>query len=232
MCGIFAAMTRHGLMPERRDAALRTLQHRGPDGSGSWTSRDGRWTLGHTRLSIIGLNNGDQPMTSPDGAVHLVVNGEFYGYREIRDRLRASGYRFSTESDSEIALHLYDERGMQAASELRGEFALIIADERQQAMIAIRDRFGIKPLYYSIVNGEVFFASEIKALLAMGVPAAWDVEGAIGGVGRSHEKTEFAGDQYRPSGLLRDSQARRRSHLSVLGLGDPDGRTDDTRYAK
>jgi asparagine synthase (glutamine-hydrolysing) len=193
MCGIFAAMTRRGLLPERRDAALRSLQHRGPDGSGSWTSRDGRWTLGHTRLSIIGLNNGEQPMTSPDGAVHLVVNGEFYGYREIRDRLRASGYRFSTESDSEIALHLYDERGMQAASELRGEFAVIIADERQQAMIAIRDRFGIKPLYYSNVNGEVFFASEIKALLAMGVPAAWDLEGATGGVGRSHEKTEFAG---------------------------------------
>ena len=200
MCGIFAAMTRRGLMPERRDAALRSLQHRGPDGSGSWTSRDGRWTLGHTRLSIIGLNNGEQPMTSPDGAVHLVVNGEFYGYREIRDRLRASGYRFSTESDSEIALHLYDERGMQAASELRGEFAVIIADERQQAMIAIRDRFGIKPLYYSIVNGEVFFASEIKALLAMGVPAIWDLEGATGGVGRSHEKTEFAGISTVPQG--------------------------------
>ena len=200
MCGIFAAMTRRGLAPERRDAALRSLQHRGPDGSGSWTSRDGRWTLGHTRLSIIGLNNGEQPMTSPDGAVHLVVNGEFYGYREIRDRLRASGYRFSTESDSEIALHLYDERGMQAASELRGEFAVIIADERQQAMIAIRDRFGIKPLYYSIVNGEVFFASEIKALLAMGVPAAWDLEGATGGVGRSHEKTEFAGISTVPQG--------------------------------
>jgi asparagine synthase (glutamine-hydrolysing) len=200
MCGMFAAMTRRGLMSERRAAALKSLQHRGPDGSGSWTSRDGRWTLGHTRLSIIGLNNGEQPMTSPDGAVHLVVNGEFYGYREIRDRLRTSGYRFATESDSEIALHLYDERGLQAASELRGEFAVIIADERQQMIIAIRDRFGIKPLYYSIVNGEVFFASEIKALLAMGVPAEWDLEGATGGVGRSHEKTEFAGISTVPPG--------------------------------
>jgi asparagine synthase (glutamine-hydrolysing) len=151
-------------------------------------------------LSIIGLNNGEQPMTSPDGAVHLVVNGEFYGYREIRERLRAAGYRFATESDSEIALHLYHERGMQAASELRGEFAVIIVDERQQAMIAIRDRFGIKPLYYSIVNGEVFFASEIKALLALGVPAAWDLEGAVGGLGRCHEKTEFAGISTVPPG--------------------------------
>ena len=200
MCGIFAALTRRGLALERRHAALRSLHHRGPDGSGSWTSRDGRWTLGHTRLSIIGLNNGEQPMTSPDGAVHLVVNGEFYGYREIRDRLRAAGYRFTTQSDSEIALHLYDERGMQAASELRGEFAVIIADERQQSMIAIRDRFGIKPLYYAVVYGEVFFASEIKALLAMGVPAAWDLEGAVGGLGRSHEKTEFAGISTVPPG--------------------------------
>src|SRR6478752_4900929 len=147
MCGIFAAMTHRGLMPERRAAALKSLQHRGPDGSGSWTSRDGQWTLGHTRLSIIGLNNGSQPMTSPDGAVHMVVNGEFYGYREIRERLRASGYRFTTESDSEIALHLYHDRGIQAAAtELRGEFAVVIADERQRAMYAIRDRFGIKPL--------------------------------------------------------------------------------------
>lgn len=200
MCGIFAAIARRGLTAAARHTALRSLQHRGPDGSGSWTSRDGRWTLGHTRLSIIGLNNGEQPLTSPDGAVHLVVNGEFYGYREIRDRLRASGYRFATESDSEIALHLYDERGMQAASELRGEFAVIIADERQQVMIAIRDRFGIKPLYYSIVNGDVFFASEIKALLAMGVPAAWDLEGATGGFGRPHEKTEFAGISAVPQG--------------------------------
>jgi asparagine synthase (glutamine-hydrolysing) len=119
-------------------------------------------------------------MTSPDGAVHLVVNGEFYGYRELRERLRAMGYRFSTESDSEIALHLYQERGMQAATLLRGEFALVIADERQRAMIAVRDRFGVKPLYYAVVNGDVFFASEIKALLALGVPAAWDLEGARG----------------------------------------------------
>jgi asparagine synthase (glutamine-hydrolysing) len=200
MCGIFAAMTRRGLAPERRDAALKVLFHRGPDGAGSWTSRDGLWTLGHTRLSIIGLNNGAQPMTSPDGAVHLVVNGEFYGYREIRDRLRAGGCRFATESDSEIALHLYQERGMQCANELRGEFALVIADERQRVMIAIRDRFGIKPLFYAVVDGDVFFASEIKALLALGVPARWDLEGATGGFGKSHEKTEFAGISTVPPG--------------------------------
>ena len=167
--------------------------------------------LGHTRLSIIGLRNGSQPMTSPDGAVHVVVNGEFYGYRELRERLRASGYRFSTESDSEIAVHLYRERGMQAATLLRGEFAMVIADEHQRQMIAIRDRFGVKPLYYAVVNGDVFFASEIKALLALGVPARWDLEGATGGMGRSHEKTEFAGISTVPPGcyaIARDGHVR------------------------
>ena len=200
MCGIFAAMTRHGLASDQCDHALKLLEHRGPDGTGTWTSRDGQWTLGHTRLSIIGLRNGSQPMTSPDGAIHVVVNGEFYGYRELRERLRSSGYHFTTESDSEIALHLYQERGMQAATQLRGEFAVVIADERQRAMFAIRDRFGVKPLYYAVVNGEVFFASEIKALLALGVPAKWDLEGATGGMGRSHEKTEFAGVSTVPPG--------------------------------
>ena len=200
MCGIFASMTRRGLAPERRDAALKSLSHRGPDGNGSWTSADGLWTLGHTRLSIIGLSNGDQPMTSPDGAVHMVVNGEFYGYRAIRDRLRADGCQFATESDSEIALHLYQERGMQCANELRGEFAVVIADQRQRVMIAIRDRFGIKPLFYAMVDGEVFFASEIKALLALGVTARWDLEGVTGGFGKSHEKTDFAGISAVPPG--------------------------------
>jgi asparagine synthase (glutamine-hydrolysing) len=204
-------MTRDSLPSDRRDQALKLLEHRGPDGTGTWTSRDGRWTLGHTRLSIIGLRNGSQPMTSPDGAVHVVVNGEFYGYRALRERLRADGYRFATDSDSEIALHLYHQRGMSAATQLRGEFAVVIADERQRAMYAIRDRFGVKPLYYAVVDGEVFFASEIKALLALGVPARWDLEGATAGSGRSHEKTEFAGISTVPPGcyaIARDGQVR------------------------
>jgi asparagine synthase (glutamine-hydrolysing) len=193
MCGIFAAMTKNGLAPQRCEAAIKSLEHRGPDGCNSWTSNDGRWVLGHTRLSIIGLHNGDQPMASPDAAIHLVVNGEFYGYQEIRAKLQVSGYQFKTDSDSEIALHLYHERGMQVATELRGEFAVIIADESKQIMIAIRDRFGVKPLYYAVINGNVYFASEIKTLLALGVPAKWDLEGATAGPSRTHETTEFAG---------------------------------------
>jgi asparagine synthase (glutamine-hydrolysing) len=200
MCGIFAAMTRHGIGPQRIKHALSALDHRGPDGHGTWLSSNQRWVLGHTRLSIIGLNNGEQPMSSPDGKVHTVVNGEFYGYREIRDELRRNGCQFATDSDSEIALHLYQQRGMQAATKLRGEFAVIIADEREDVMIAIRDRFGIKPLYYAALNGEIFFASEIKALLALGIPAAWDLKGALGGMSRPHEQTEFAGISAVPPG--------------------------------
>jgi asparagine synthase (glutamine-hydrolysing) len=200
MCGIFAAMTTNGLAPENRNAAIKSLYHRGPDGADSWTSNNGRWVLGHTRLSIIGVDNGSQPMTSPDGAIHSVVNGEFYGYQEIREALRSDGYQFATDSDSEIAIHLYHQKGMQAATELRGEFAVIIADEREQTMIAIRDRFGVKPLYYAALSGNVYFASEIKALLALGVPARWDIEGATGGVARSHEVAEFAGIHTVPPG--------------------------------
>ncbi|MGC1730442.1 MAG: asparagine synthase (glutamine-hydrolyzing) [Steroidobacteraceae bacterium] len=211
MCGIFAAATRHGVAPDRISAALKVLNHRGPDGLGTWTSDDRRWTLGHTRLSIIGLNNGDQPIASPDNTVHVVVNGEFYGYRAIRDQLRAAGCRFATESDSEIALHLYQQRGMQAMRQLRGEFAIVIANERERVIIAVRDRFGIKPLYYSVVNGEVFFASEIKALLALGVPAKWNVEGVYGSLGQSHEVTQFAGISTVPPGcyaIVKDGDVR------------------------
>ncbi len=211
MCGIFAAMTRNGISAQRIDRALDVLQHRGPDGHGTWTSADGRWVLGHTRLSIIGLDNGRQPMSSADNTLHMVVNGEFYGYRDIRERLRSEGCRFATDSDSEIALHLYRQRGMQAATELRGEFAAIIADERDGAMIAIRDRFGIKPLYYSVHNGDVFFASEIKALLALGVPARWDLRGAIAGMSRPHEQTDFEGIGTVPQGcyaIARDGAVR------------------------
>jgi asparagine synthase (glutamine-hydrolysing) len=207
MCGIFAAATRRDIGAERVNAALKVLHHRGPDGTGTWISNDRRWTLGHTRLSIIGLTNGDQPLTSADNTVHMVVNGEFYGYRAIRDRLRVAGCKFTTESDSEIALHLYQQRGMQAMQQLRGEFAIVIADERERVMIAVRDRFGIKPLFYSVANGEVFFASEIKALLALGVPAKWHAEGVYGGIGQSHELTQFAGINAVPPGCYAIAKA-------------------------
>jgi asparagine synthase (glutamine-hydrolysing) len=151
-------------------------------------------------LSIIGLDNGEQPISSPDGNVHIVVNGEFYGYKAIREQLKTDGCQFSTDSDSEIALHLYQQKGVRVADELRGEYAVIIADQRERVMIAIRDRFGIKPLYYAMVKGEVFFASEIKTLLALGVEARWDFEGTMGGMNRPNQRTDFAGIKAVPPG--------------------------------
>lgn len=193
MCGIFAARTNRPLAAEKIESALASLYHRGPDGNGTWTSRDRTTLLGHTRLSIIGLNNGDQPMSSEDDALHMVVNGEFYGYKAVRADLQRKGHVFQTESDSEIALHLYRRMGMAMMPQLRGEFAVVIADQRSGEMIGIRDRFGIKPLYYAKIDGEVFFASEIKALLALGVPAKWDWTATASGLSHPNDETYFAG---------------------------------------
>ncbi|MEY2760083.1 MAG: hypothetical protein RIR33_3861 [Pseudomonadota bacterium] len=200
MCGLIGGVTRKPVPRERIERALSSLDHRGPDGHGQWS--DDRFFLGHTRLSIIGLSNGDQPMSNAAGDVHLAVNGEFYGYKAIRDDLRARGSHFRTDSDSEIALHLYLQHGMRATEQLRGEFAVLIADQRRDIMIAIRDRFGIKPLFYAVTPDGVFFASEIKSLLALGVPAAWDAEAAWQDlfIVRNHERTMFANIRAVPPG--------------------------------
>ena len=202
MCGIVGGIYQHPVSRGALEHGMVALSHRGPDSSGSWISEDGRWALGHTRLSIIGLDNGAQPMSAADGRVRLAVNGEFYGYRAIREQLRSEGYRFTTDSDSEIALHLYLREGLGLTRHLRGEFAVLIADRRNDVMIAIRDRFGIKPLFYSVRDGNVVFASEIKALLAMGIPARWDQESVLQEAYhfRPHERTLFDGIHTVPPG--------------------------------
>ena len=213
MCGFIAGMASRSVPEDRLQKVLKLLKHRGPDDSGLWLSKNHHWFMGHTRLSIVGLGNGHQPMTSSDGAVHMVVNGEFYGHQKIRADLIASGVTFATHSDSEIALHLYRKKGMQVATQLRGEFAMVIADESQNAMFAIRDRFGIKPLFYSVINGNVFFASEIKALLALGVPSVWNKEAAYHDpfLTRSSETTLFKNIYAVPPGcyaMAKDGRVR------------------------
>jgi asparagine synthase (glutamine-hydrolysing) len=184
------------------DAGLERIAHRGPDATGTWESVDGRMALGHVRLSIIGLADGDQPIANEDGDVRVVVNGEFYGYRAIREQLRSRGHDFRTGSDSEIAVHLYEEQGADFVHQLRGEFALVVADERNRALLAVRDRFGIKPLFYTVRDGRVLFASEVKALLELGIPARWDREAAYldGFAFRPHERTLFEGVYSVPPG--------------------------------
>jgi len=177
MCGIVGIFSRRERVSEERlQRATRSLFHRGPDGQRYWVSPDRRVGLGHARLSIIDLETGSQPIASEDGRSQIVVNGEFYGYEAIQRALERSGHRLRTRSDSEIALHLYEDFGPQCLHHLRGEFAFIIWDESHRTLFAARDRFGIKPLFYAFHNETLYLASEVKALFAAGVPARWDAE--------------------------------------------------------
>jgi asparagine synthase (glutamine-hydrolysing) len=174
MCGIAAFFSRHkpvsGTALQR---AINALDHRGPDSQGAWHSADWRVALGHARLSIIDLTTGDQPIANEDRSVYIVVNGEFYDFERQRRELEQRGHQFRTRSDSEVALHLYEEYGTNCAQHLRGEFAFVIWDERNRILFAARDRFGIKPLHYAVHGDALYLASEAKALFAAGVPARW-----------------------------------------------------------
>jgi asparagine synthase (glutamine-hydrolysing) len=177
MCGfigIYRTETTSIIHPQALHSALNEINHRGPDEKNIWLDSQGRVGLGHTRLSIIGLDNGLQPISSDDGQMQIVVNGEFYDFEKIRSELQAKGHIFSTSSDSEIALHLYREYGIPGLERLRGEFSFVLFDGHQNTMILMRDRLGVKPLYYAQHDGAVYVGSEIKALLAAGVPAIWD----------------------------------------------------------
>ena len=174
MCGICGAVDFGGL-----DAAIeshlaemvRVLRHRGPDQSG--TFRDAHAALGHARLSIIDLSDGRQPMCNEDGTVWVSYNGEIYNFRELRAELAAKGHKFRTRTDTEVIVHLYEEEGVNFVSALRGMFAMAVWDALHGELYLVRDRVGIKPLYYAVHNGRLIFASEIKAILAHGgVPKA------------------------------------------------------------
>ena len=175
MCGIVGIQSRgQPIECERLIAAMKALRHRGPDGEGHWLSDDRKTGLAHTRLSIIDLDTGAQPIANEDETIRIVVNGEFYGFEAIRCDLEKKGHQFRTRSDAEIALHLYEEYGTACLTYLRGEFAFVLWDDNRKRLFAARDRFGIKPLYYSDRNEALYLGSEAKALLAAGVPAAWD----------------------------------------------------------
>jgi asparagine synthase (glutamine-hydrolysing) len=177
MCGIVALFSRRNpISAVTLERATQSLFHRGPDGQRHWISPDQRVALGHSRLSIIDLATGDQPIASEDERTRIVVNGEFYGYECIQRELEGLGHHLRTRSDSEIALHLYEEIGTQCLHRLRGEFAFVVWDQTNRTMFAARDRFGIKPLFYTFYNETLYFASEVKALFAAGVPARWDAE--------------------------------------------------------
>jgi len=196
MCGIAALFSRRDpISAATIERATQSLHHRGPDGQRHWISADRRVALGHARLSIIDLTTGDQPIASEDQRTRIIVNGEFYGYEAIQRELEASGHHLRTRSDSEIALHLYEDFGPECLHKLRGEFAFVLWDETNRTLFAARDRFGIKPLFYAIHNDTVYFASEVKALFAAGVPARWDAESVFHSIeaGSHPSRTLFDG---------------------------------------
>jgi asparagine synthase (glutamine-hydrolysing) len=160
ICGIAAPPG--GPDPDVLAAMNAELRHRGPDSAG--TLVDGPVALAMRRLSIIDLEHGDQPIASEDGRVHVIQNGEIYNYRELRADLDRRGHRFSTASDTEVLVHLYEERGPRFVEELRGMFAVALWDARERRLLLARDRFGIKPLYYRTTGTELSFASELGAL--------------------------------------------------------------------
>jgi len=168
MCGIFASVGR-SLSQVSIERVLHTLQHRGPDGSGTFVDEAGELTLLHTRLAVIDITTGDQPLYSDDGDIVLVANGEIYDFERIRASLEANGHHFATRSDSEVIIALYREHGLDCFEHLRGEFAFLLYDRAKRLLIAGRDRFGIKPLYLARLERGFVFASEMKAIFASGL---------------------------------------------------------------
>lgn len=156
------------------ERALDAIKHRGPDGRAVWRSRDGRSAIGFHRLALVGPRHEMQPFTSGDSRVHVVVNGEVYGHADLRRQLEGSGARFTTQSDCEVILHGYLQSGIEYIRRLNGEFAGLIWDQGCQRLYAIRDRWGVKPLFYRATPDGIQLASEVKALFALGLQARWD----------------------------------------------------------
>src|SRR5215471_9326755 len=184
MCGIAGIYAFHyAANPVDRNELRRIRDHmaaRGPDGVGEWYSQDGRVGFGHRRLTIIDLSErGAQPMMSADGKLVVTFNGEIYNYRQLRASLEARGHTFRTQTDTEVLLHLYAEKGEAMVHDLRGMFAFGLWDEEKSGLLLARDPYGIKPLYYADDGWTLRFASQVKALLAGGKvsrdpePAGW-----------------------------------------------------------
>lgn len=162
MCGICGIASTGGAVDPARLAGMSaTLVHRGPDSDGSFV--EGGIGLAARRLAIIDLQTGDQPVGNEDGQVQVVQNGELYNYRELRRDLERAGHEFATQGDTEVLVHLYEEHGLGFAERLRGMFAVALWDARRRRLILARDRYGIKPLYYREAQGELSFASELRA---------------------------------------------------------------------
>jgi asparagine synthase (glutamine-hydrolysing) len=172
MCGIVGIFDLHRPLKDSErawaDAAMHRLRHRGPDGEAAIHLMNDRCLLGHLRLAIIDLERGGQPISNEDGTIWVVCNGEIYNYIELRSQLLDRGHKFSSDGDTEVLVHLYEEKDTALLDELEGMYAFAIVDTRKEQIFLARDRFGEKPLYYAPIRGRgLAFASELKALLPL-----------------------------------------------------------------
>jgi asparagine synthase (glutamine-hydrolysing) len=164
VCGIAGKASASGAVDEALlERMCARIEHRGPDSRG--TFRDAGIGLGIQRLRVIDLQTGDQPIENEDGSVVVILNGEIYNYAELREGLRARGHHFSTQGDTEVIVHLYEEHGVDCVQHLRGMFAFALWDRTRRRLLLARDRLGKKPLFYRAAGGELWFASEVRAIL-------------------------------------------------------------------
>ncbi|NQT21929.1 MAG: asparagine synthase (glutamine-hydrolyzing) [Candidatus Omnitrophica bacterium] len=165
MCGIAGIIDfkGRGIESEKLQAMTECVSHRGPDDTGYY--KDKFVGLGFKRLSIIDLETGHQPMSNEDGSIFVVANGEIYNFDELRSILRSRNHSFKTTSDTEVIVHAYEEWGKACVEKFNGMFAFVVYDIKNRSVFLVRDRLGIKPLYYSFINGLVLFASEMKSIL-------------------------------------------------------------------
>ena len=222
MCGIAGLVSRKKLTPEEI-ARVRTvnerLAHRGPDGMGEYL--DDHVALAMRRLSIIDLSGGWQPLYNEDKSLALIANGEIYNFVELRQQLESHGHPFSTGSDCETILHLYEEHGTDCVRYLRGMFGFALWDENRQRLMLARDRMGEKPLYIYENDGRLLFASELKALLASGmVPFELD----------PHAIDLYFHYQYVPEPLTPLKGVRKLDAGHILVVDVADWRVTEERY--
>jgi asparagine synthase (glutamine-hydrolysing) len=219
MCGICGRLNFDG-RPVTRDEIARmsaTLRHRGPDDSG--VHIDGAAGLGIARLAILDVPRGHQPLPNEDETIWAASNGEIYNHRELRAELELKGHYFRTGNDAEVAVHLYEELGAGLAERLRGMFAIAIWDGRARRLTLIRDRLGVKPLYFYRDSRTLVFGSELKALLAAGIPREIEAQGV----------SDYLSYGYLPgpSSIFRGVEKLTPAHTLTIEAG---GATARTRY--
>ena len=185
MCGIAGVIklnTDYGSLEAKIEKMQTALKHRGPDDAGIYISTDKQAALAHTRLSILDLSPaGHQPMSTTDNRYHITFNGEIYNFQELRENLLSQGEKFHSQTDTEVILKLYQKIGFDCVQHLRGMFAFAIWDDLEKTCFLARDPLGIKPLYYYQLGTTLVFASELRAVLASGLPAInMSVEGLYG----------------------------------------------------